>query len=432
MILKAKYVFPVHGPRPTGLAPVIENGVVEVRESRIVDVRRAARHETHANIVDCGAAVVLPGLVNAHTHLELTYLAGKVEPREVASRPSGRAGGSRFADWLRRLLAEMRKTRDDAEVVTASVNEGATLSLRAGVTAVGDITRLPGVTRPALRYGRLRVVSFGEVIALGALRAALRPGLQAATDTTHDSDRLSAAVSPHAPYTCDRRALRACKEAAAAAKLRLSMHLAETPEEEAYMLDGGGPLADFLRSVGVWDDSVKHPGLRPVEYADRLGLLSPRTLLAHVNYVSDADLERLARGRAHVAYCPRTHAAFGHAPHRFRDMRAAGINVCVGTDSLASNPSLSVLEELRYLRQRFDDLDNGELVEMGTLCGARALGLDDTIGSLEPGKQADLVVVPLQPAGDPDPLENLLRSDLAPTRVYIAGHGTGPRTTTML
>ncbi len=425
MILKAKYVISVQGSRATGQGPVIENGLVEVRESRIVDVRCAARHEAHASIVDCGAAVVLPGLVNAHTHLELTHLAGKIEPREIASRPSGKAGDSDFADWLRRLLAEMRKTRDDAEVITASVNEGATLSLRCGVTAVGDITRLPRVTRPALCHGRLRVVSFGEVIAIGALRAALRPRLQAATDTAHDSDRLSAAVSPHAPYTCDRRALRACQEAAAAAKMRLCTHLAETVDEEACTLEGSGPLADFLRSVGVWNDSVKHPGLRPVEYADQLGLLSPRTLLAHVNYVSDADLERLARGRAHVAYCPRTHAAFGHIPHRFREMRAAGINVCVGTDSLASNPSLSVLEELRYLRQTFEDLDNREQLEMGTLCGARALGLDDTIGSLEPGKQADLVVVPLQPAGDPDPLENLLRSDLAPTKVYVAGHGTG-------
>ena len=417
MILKAKYVYPVSGP-------LIENGVVELRESRITDVRRSAAHETGPSVLDYGAAVVLPGLVNAHTHLELTHLAGKVPPRDAGMAT---AESVDFADWLRRLLGHMRDTGDDAEVITASVNRGAALSLGAGVTTVGDITRLPNVTRPALRYGRLRVVSFGEVIAIGALRDTLHHRLRAATDTSQDSDVLVAGVSPHSLYTCDHRALRACKAAATDARMRLCMHLAETLDEEACTSSGSGELVDFLRSVGVWDASVKHPGLCPVEYAAELGMLSPRTLLAHVNYVSDADLERIARSGAHVAYCPRTHAEFGHPPHRFREMLARGTNVCVGTDSLASNPSLSVLDELRHLRRTFDDLsanqcvDHHTLFETGTLRGARALGMESTIGSLDPGKRADVVVVPLDPTGDRDPLENVLRSDLAPTQVYVGG-----------
>jgi len=424
MILKAKYVYPVS-------APLLENGAIEVRESVITDVRRAARHETGASVLDCGDAVVLPGFVNAHTHLELTHLAGLVPPRRLEH--AAVSGPVDFADWLRRLLGEMRSTRDDAEVIATSVNRGAALSLRAGVTTVGDITRLPNVTRPALRHGRLRVVSFGEVIAIGSLRDALHERLHAATDSSHDSERLVAAVSPHSPYTCDRRAISACKKAAADAKMRLCMHLAETRDEEACTLGGSGPLVDFLRSVGVWDESVKHPRLRPVEYAAQIGLLSPRTLLAHVNYVSDADLERIAGSGAHVAYCPRTHAEFAHPPHRFREMLARRTNVGIGTDSLASGPSLSILEELRFLRRAFDDfpadqgVDGDTLFEMGTLRGARALGMENAIGSLEAGKQADVVVVPLQPTGDCLPLENLLRSDLDPAQVYVGGCAYGRR-----
>ena len=419
MILKARYVIPVCRACAAAGGPVIENGVVEVRESRIVDVHRASAREGGTTVVDCGDSILLPGFVNAHTHLELTHLAGKVPPVPGA-------GPADFADWLRRLLCEMRKTRDDPEAVAASVNDGAARCLQAGVTTVGDVTRLPHLTRPVLRDGRLRVVSFGEVIAIGALRDALRARLEAAVDTAHDTDRLRAAVSPHAPYTCDRWAIRACKQAAAESEMRLCMHLAETPEEAVCVLTGSGPLVDFLRSVGVWDESVRPPGLRPMEYVDELGLLSARTLFAHVNYVTDAELERLARSGAHVAYCPRTHAAFDHAPHRFREMLAAGVNVCIGTDSLASNPSLSILDELRYLRSTFNDVDDAALIEMGTLRGAEALGMGDTVGSLEPGKQADVVVVPLQPGGDRDPLANLLRSALTPAQVYVAGQRAGP------
>ncbi|MCP4594207.1 MAG: amidohydrolase family protein, partial [bacterium] len=335
MILKAKHVIPVAGAGGLSRRAVIDNGLVEIHETRIVDVRPSKPHERGSSIIDCGDAVLLPGFVNAHTHLELSHLQGKVTPVVPVA---AEVGDSVFTGWLRRLLAEMRSAPDEESGLAAAANEGAAFSLRAGVTTVGDITRRPDITRPVLRAGRLRVVSFGEVIALGALREKLRPRLDAALDRTHDSDRLNAAVSPHAPYTCDRRALRACKEAASAEKARLCMHLAESPEETLCTEHGRGPLVDLLRSVGVWNDSVKTPGLAPVEYADLLGLLSPRTLLAHVNYLSDADLDRLARSGVHVAYCPRTHAAFGHAPHRFGEMLSAGINVCIGTDSLASTP----------------------------------------------------------------------------------------------
>ena len=406
MILKARFVAPL-------VTTPIENGIVETAGPCIVDVRPARPGERGAAVIDCGDALLMPGFVNAHTHLELTHLAGAVPPVS--------AGAPDFADWLRRLLLETRRTGDDAATVHAAVTAGSSASLRAGVTTVGDITRLPHLTRPALRHGPLRVVSFGEVIAIGRLAGLVEQRLTAATDPAHNSGRLTAAVSPHAPYTCNRQTLAACREAAARRDLRLCMHLAESEEEAQCTLHGTGPLVDFLRAAGVWDDSVAIPGLSPIAYADAAGLLTPRTMLAHMNYVSDADLTRLTGTGVHVAYCPRTHAAFRHAPHRFRDLRAAGVNVCIGTDSLASNPSLSVLEELRYLWRTFDDIRAAELLGMGTRGGAQALGLDSRVGSLEAGKQADLVAIPLPGDAGRLPLEALLQSDAAPVRVMVAG-----------
>ena len=419
MILKARYVLPVS-------SQPIESGAVEIRESRIVSVRRAAKHEGGApplggggqSVIDCGDAIILPGFVNAHTHLELSHLAGRVPPAPEARPAPNR---SIFVDWAARLMSAIREAGESAETAAESVQRGAALSLAAGVTALGDITRKPAWTRPVLSHGRLRVVSFGEVIAIGALRGRLDERLAAAVDATQDTERLTAAISPHAPYSCDRRAIRGCVKAASQRRLRLCMHLAETLDEGTCTLRGEGPLVDFIRWQGVWDDAVKPPGLRPVAYAAELGVLSPRTVLAHVNYVSDEDIALIARGGAHVAYCPRTHAAFGHPPHRFREMLRAGINVCVGTDSLASNPSLSVLDELRFLLRGFDDLDPHLLLEMGTLRGAQALGIGDQIGSLEAGKDADVAIIPCDPSGPRDPCQNLLRSEYGPAQVYVAG-----------
>ena len=176
----------------------------------------------------------------------------------------------------------------------------------------------------------------------------------------------------------------------------------------------------FLRRLGLWDEQSPRSGCTPVELCAAAGLLGPETLLAHANYVSDADIATIAASRASVAYCPRTHDAFGHDPHRFRDMLRAGVNVCLGTDSLASNPSLSILDELRFLRMKCHDVAPRELLAMATLRGAAALGFADLTGSITPGKSADLVVIPLVPSKRAS-WESFLDSAVIPLAVYLAG-----------
>ncbi len=401
MLIRARHVVPIDG-RP------ITNGALRIERGRITEVGTAKRAEG-TPVVDFGDAVVLPGFVNAHTHLELTHLLDRVPPTPD------------FVDWIDRLQATRAPAKEAGSVCIESARKGMRLSVAAGVTTVGDITSRPAEVRPALAHGPLRVVSFGEVIATGTIRDQLAGRLQAAIDASDATKYLTVGVSPHAAYTVEHDGIRACVDEAARAEMRLCMHLAESLEELRYLRDGDGPMRAFLDRLGVWDTVIQCPRLAPVPFAHTCGVLNNRTVLAHCNYVSDEDIGLLASTRTQVAYCPRTHAAFEHPPHRFRDMLDASINVCIGTDSLASNPSLSVLDEVRFLHSRYPDFNTHTLLEMITLRGARALGVDHLTGSLTPGKSADITVIPLDNDGPTDPLRNILESVLHPLTTVTRG-----------
>jgi cytosine/adenosine deaminase-related metal-dependent hydrolase len=232
--------------------------------------------------------------------------------------------------------------------------------------------------------------------------------------------RLHVGVSPHTLYTvtwddlCDVGAL------AQERHVPLTIHLSETRDEVEWLTKGTGRLAQRLLQWKLPCASSVIRGL-PLELLDRAGLLKIKPLLAHVNYITDSEMETLARSGATVAWCPRSHRFFGHAPHRWREMLAAGINVCIGTDSLASNETLSILDELRFVRQSARDASPDLLLEMGTIRGARGLGLADEIGSLRAGKYADFVAVPWDSQASREPAANLLDGRQTVTRVWIGG-----------
>lgn len=418
MILRARYVVPVD-------RPPIRNGALSIHRDRIaaVDLADHLKPVSGEPVIDVGLAAILPGFVNAHTHLELSALAGRVPP------------GPDFLRWLNTLIDVRRRLFPDANAIADSVRVGVRASLAAGVTTIGDITARPDLVRPILKHGPIRVLSFGEVIAVGAGRGILQDRLHAAMNAEHASEHLTIALSPHAPYSVEPDGIRACADAAADNDLRLCIHLAETRDEVQFVETGRGPFRAFLNDLGLWDDTVPCPGVHPVVLADACAALTPRTLLAHANYVDDAHIELLVARGTSVAFCPRTHAAFGHPPHRFMDMLDAGVNVCIGTDSLASTPSLSPLDELRFLYTRYADLSLHHprptpdlLLAMATLRGADALGVADQTGSLTVGKSADLTVVPLTANGPRDPLENILASNVFPIETYIRGKRVlGPR-----
>lgn len=398
MMLKSRYVVPVDGS-------VVEDGAVVIREGRIAAVGRAA--DLHITpVIDYGDAVICPGFVNAHSHLELTHLAGKVLPSPD------------FVHWLKQLTSLLMAQPATPENVTEAVGAGIAQSLAAGVTTIGDITRRPMWSRGPLAASPLRAVSFGEVIAMGRLRTQLNDRLETAASVEYQSARMRMGISPHAPYTVEPDGLRACAERARLMNARLCIHLAETAEEEAFTRSCSGRFKEFLQEMGIWDEDIPLADCSPVELCQTAGVLGRRTVIAHGNYIDDSDMKMIAESGSSVAYCPRTHHAFGHPPHRFREMLRAGINVCLGTDSLASNPSLSILEELRFLHQRRPDVAAHDLMAMGTIRGASALGYDDEVGSLTVGKAADLVVIPREAGAA---WESMFESSCMPAAVYIDG-----------
>jgi cytosine/adenosine deaminase-related metal-dependent hydrolase len=201
----------------------------------------------------------------------------------------------------------------------------------------------------------------------------------------------------------------------------LCVHAAETRAEEEYARGRLGPIQDFLRDLQLDDDSAHAFGMTPIEHLAQLEVLGPGTLLAHGNYLSPSDIQCLSRAGTSVAYCPRTHHAFGHDRHPVRELIEAGVNVCLGTDSLASNPTLSVLEEMRFIHQHRPEVGAGQVFKMATGNGAAALGWLDETGTIEAGKRADFVVLPVELDGPDDPLINVLGGQAGPSCVVLAG-----------
>lgn len=416
-IISADWVFPVHTPPIHHGAVVIHDGSI-MQVGRLSDIGPRFGGVPHEHIEH---AALLPGLVNAHTHLELGYLRGKIPP-------------SHFVDWVVKLITLTGQVQNLATAVGQSVREGIAESLHYGVTTLGDITRQVNESRVVARDGPARIVSFGEVQALGKKRSLLNERLYLAADPIFDSATLRTALSPHAPYTVEGPALQQIVAVARERQIPLCMHLAELPEEKDFLRDLSGRIREAWDTVGIatmlLDDQIPLFVGGPIKWAERWGLLEQahRTpvLLAHVNYATEEELTLLAARGVHVAYCPRTRERFGHdehSRHPFAQMLNRGINVCLATDSLASNPDLSLLREAELVARKFPGFSPLVLLEMITTRPARALGLGDKIGALMPGMVADMIALPLgQPHVDgTKALEEIMMKAPIPERVWMAG-----------
>ena len=390
----ARWVFPVSGtPLP--------NGVVSVRGDVIESV--TPRGERRAD-EDFGNAAVIPGLVNAHTHLDLSGARGLTPPTDP----------DHFTDWLRGVIAYRRGRTP--EQVQADIRAGLADCLRTGTTLLGDIAS-EGASWDAVAAAPVRAVVFRELIGLSEERAA------AAAEEggrwyagRRETSQTRAAVSPHAPYSARRRLIAEAGQIVRERKRATAIHLAESRHEIDLLRARRGPFVPFLKGLGVWDKTAFCDSLSGVMSAD---YRQPK-LFVHGNYL--APSARVPRNST-LVYCPRTHAAFGHTPHPFRDFLNRGVRVCLATDSLASNPDLDVLTEAQFVRAKYPDFPGNTLLRMVTLSGAEALGWADETGSLEAGKSADFVAVPLPDREAADPHDLLLGGDAPdlPRRTLFRG-----------
>jgi cytosine/adenosine deaminase-related metal-dependent hydrolase len=404
--LAARFILPVEGEP-------IRDGLVEIRDGRIA---RLGPRNGRVPDLDLGNAAITPGFVNAHTHLELG-------PLEGGSDPAG-AGEDEIA-WLRRVIEHRR--RGSPERSREQVARGLKEALDAGTTLIADITTV-GASWGAIAGAPIRGVVFAEVLGLQRMRA-LQTSQEAWEwiSSIRPEEQVSACarpgLSPHAPYSTAGWLY----HRAASSRLPLTTHLAEMPEESELLQRGEGRLRTFLEDLGAWDDDWSPIGPRSSDFVRRGELRQADWLIAHGTYLDPGDFWQLRPEaapdgqRVAVAYCPRTHARFGHAPHPFRAMLERGVVVCIGTDSRASTPTLSVLDEIRFLYARDGSLNGALLLTMATLFGAWALRADTVTGSLKPGKSADLAIVALPDRDDGDPYRLLLDSDLPVTATLFEG-----------
>jgi cytosine/adenosine deaminase-related metal-dependent hydrolase len=386
--LTARWLFPVE-------VPPLERGTLVIEGERIVAVEP---HGSRRPDLDLGNVALLPGLVNAHTHLDLSGLRGRV-PRS-----------GNFTDWLQSVIRHRRGLT--AEQVEADLRAGLAECLATGTLLVGDIAGQGG-SWAALAAAPLRAVVYYELLGLPRARARQSWTEARAWLAAHSATpTCRPGLSPHAPYSVRSPLFRAAAALAVRQEIPLSIHLAETPEEIELLSQHAGPFVSFLQNVGVWDPDGLVSSLADVML---LNQHVASVLFAHGNYLDPAG--SLPRGGT-VVYCPRTHAYFGHPPHPFRAFLAAGTRVALGTDSLASNPDLDLLAEARFLVHQFPDVPGATLLRMATLNGAEALGWQQETGSLTPGKSADVVAarLPDQEAGDP---HCLLWEDDTPARTVV-------------
>ena len=392
-ILTASWVVPVSG------APLRE-GRVAIEHGRIAWVGRAGDPgEPKAPMRDLGPGVLLPGLVNAHCHLELSHLAGRV--------PS--AGG--FVAWVEGLVAV--RGSDDLPVVRARAAEAIRDLEERGTAAVGDVSNSL-VHLDLLGASRLQVVVFFELLAWDPARAGAT--LDWADRRLAELDgRLSPNVrvrlAAHGPHSVSLPLFAGLVARGGPG----AMHLAESPAESQFLAAGSGDWPAFLERRGLGHIAFAPPGLSPVRYVDGLGALPRGLVAAHGVQVDAADRALLAGRGVHVALCPRSNRSLGVGRAPVPELLEAGVRLCLGTDSLASVDTLDVLEDATLLHEQFPGLDPAILVRMATLGGAEALGLPD-LGAIAPGRRASLAFAPGPPAMD-DPCRYLLAGEARLQRV---------------
>ena len=410
VIYSARWVLPI-------IAAPIQDGAVAIEGSTIIAVGprlQLLRDFPNATVNEFVDAVILPGLVNTHSHLELTVMRGFLEKEEPD-----------FFAWLGKLTAARLRMTDEDLFVSATW--GAIEAARAGITTLGDSSSIATHSMRAMREVGVRGIvyqeSFGPDPKLAPENVAKLLD-QISQMRAWENGLVRAGVSPHAPYTVSAAQLEMVARLAIDDKLPLMMHAAESKAEQLFLAEGGGAFADGLRQRGIgW----QAPGVSTIRYLSDHGVLEARPLLAHCINVDEADLELIKAARAAIAHCPKSNAKLRHGHAPFTRFVQSGINVGFGSDSVASNNTCDILEEARFatLLARADwrsspivsegskalpsscaragnraseTVSAEQALFAATLGGACALGLDRHIGSLAPGMQADITIVSLRGA----------------------------------
>jgi aminodeoxyfutalosine deaminase len=400
MLLRARIVLPIS-------APPIDDGAVLVSGDRIQSVGPWAElcAGYGGEAVDLGEVVLLPGLINAHCHLDYTDMGGQLAPTK------------HFSDWIKAIVA-LKAEWSYTNFAQSWIN-GAHMLLRSGTTTVVDIEAVPELLPDTHRSTPLRVISCLELLSIRSQRSGQQL-VDSAAEKLRTLPVESAGLSPHAPYSTGPELLRAAAAVTRKNGWLLTAHVAESADEFEMYQKGSGPMFDWLKSQRDMSDCGQGS---PVGHLARHDVLSRNFLAVHANYLAPGDAEVLARSGAGVVHCPRSHAFFRHRTFPLEELDAAGVNVCLGTDSLATvartrgEPlALNMFSELRTFAASFPALSADRVLATATTNAAKALGREQELGRLAPGALADVIAVPFS-AGNP--AENVLahRGDIAASMI---------------
>lgn len=360
-------------------------------------IEHVGAHEGGA-VEDLGDVAILPGLVNAHTHLELSWMRGQVAPN--TSMPA----------WAASLMA-LRRTvsHEPPEPIVDAIAE----ARRTGTCLVGDVTNTFATFDPLLD-SELSAVLFRELLGFAVTdpSAAMAAAVEQIAALT-PVEWLRPALAPHAPYSVAPALLRGIARWNQGRPL--SIHLGESRQEVQFLTDGTGEWRALLEALGVWNPGWTPPACGPVEYLDRLGVVDERLLAVHGVHFTDRDVARLVAAGATIVTCPRSNEWTGAGSPPVRRFFDSGVRVAVGTDSLASVADLNIFAELSALRRLAPEVPAPSLLRAATLSGAEALGFAADLGSIEPGKRAQLIAVQV-PASVRD-VEEYLVSGIEPALV---------------
>ncbi len=363
--------------------PPLREGRVAVEGGRVVWVGAAGDTAAPRGPVrDLGPGLLLPGLVNAHCHLELSHLRGRID------------GSAGFVGWVESLVTQ--RPEDPREAVRAAASRAIETVVRTGTVAVGDVSNALDHL-DLLDASPLEAIVFHELIGWDPARAdAILAAAEARVAALGASPRVRIRLAAHAPHSVSSDLLRGLVARGGPA----AMHLAESPEEVRFLSQGGGAWAGFLTRRGL-EVAFEGSGLSPTQYVEQLGALHPRLVAAHCVQVDAADCARLARRGVHVVLCPRSNRALGVGVAPLPELLAAGVRLSLGTDSLASVDTLDLMDDVVALHGVFPAVPAETLVRLATVGGAEALGLPD-LGTIAAGKRAALAhAAAARPPADP-------------------------------
>ncbi len=389
MIITSQKILPTHPGEP-----LINNGAVVCRLGTILDIGPVdiiIRKYPRYRVVRLRNTVLLPGLVNLHTHLELPPLLDAVRARA-------------FPDWVLNLIQAKKELDTTGYAIAAKQNVRSLI--RSGTTTVGEICT-HGVSPGVLKRSGLRATVYQEIISMGPSSPISR--LQSLVPRP-STNLVRTGLSPHAPYTVSATALLQIKKLALRNHLHLCMHVAESKDEIRLLQRKKSRFEKLYRAVG-WDTDWSPSADSPFAYLHTLGLLNENFLAVHAVQATDKDIMLIKRSRVSIAHCPRSNRETGVGKMPLRKLLDAGVVVGLGTDSLASSPSLNLWDEMRsaYRMHRSDGVTVKDIFALATSGGAKALGMFNTIGSIAPGKRADIIAVPLPKKDTGDIYSDLLR-----------------------